>query len=56
MAVSYTHLVKDSSNKTVYRFTSAYDVNGEQIKDLYAISKSAVPATKGLYLIKDRCV
>ena len=45
--------VKDSSNKTVYRFTSAYDVNGEQIKDLYAISKSAVPAIKGLYLIKD---
>ena len=45
--------VKDSSNKTVYRFTSAYDVKGEQIKDLYAISKSAVPATKGLYLIKD---
>ncbi len=45
--------VKDSKNKTVYRFTSAYGVNGEQIKDLYAASKSTVPATKGLYLIKE---
>lgn len=45
--------VKDKDNKTVYRFTDAYDVKGEKITDLYAISKSVVPATKGLYLIKD---
>ena len=44
--------VKDSKNKTVYRFTSAYDVNGEQIKDLYAASKPS-GLSKGLYLIKD---
>lgn len=44
--------VKDSKNKTVYRFTSAYDVKGEQIKDLYAASKPS-GLSKGLYLIKD---
>ena len=44
--------VKDSKNKTVYRFTSAYDVKGEQIKDLYAASKPS-DLSKGLYLIKD---
>lgn len=43
--------VKDSKNKTVYRFTSAYDVKGEQIKDLYAASKPT-GLSKGLYLIK----
>lgn len=45
-------VVKDSKNKTVYRFTSAYDVKGEQIKDLYAASKPT-GLSKGLYLIKD---
>lgn len=40
--------------KTVYRFTDAYDVKGEKINDLYAISSKPTGLDgKGLYLIKD---
>ena len=45
--------VKDSKNKTVYRFTDAYDVNGNKIDDLYAANDNVVTSGKGLYLIKD---
>lgn len=48
--------VKDSNKKTVYRFTSAYDIHGNQIKDLYALKSAADTVKnngKGLYLIKD---
>lgn len=48
--------VKDSNKKTVYRFTSAYDIHGNQIKDLYALKSAADTVDKGgkgLYLIKD---
>lgn len=41
--------VKDSNKKTIYKFTDAYDVNGNKIDDLYASSKLDVK--KGLYLI-----
>ncbi len=40
------------NGKTVYRFTDAYDVKGEKIKDLYAASKFS-NLSKGLYLIRD---
>ena len=48
--------VKDSNKKTVYRFTSAYDIHGNQIKDLYALKSAADDVKtngKGLYLIRD---
>ncbi len=56
--------VKDANKKTVYKFTDAYDVNGNKRDDLYAASSSVVDnavdvngnriasAVKGLYLIK----
>ena len=52
--------VKDSNKKTVYKFTDAYDVNGNKRDDLYAASSNVVAnaegcngtAVKGLYLIK----
>ena len=43
--------VKDANKKTVYKFTDAYDVDGNKIDDLYAASKMTL--VKGLYLIKD---
>ena len=43
--------VKDANKKTIYKFTDAYDVNGNKIDDLYAASKMTL--VKGLYLIKD---
>ena len=48
-----TEIVKDGS-KTIYRFTDAYDVYGEQIEDLYATSTSVIPSVKGLYQITSR--
>ena len=53
--------VKDSNKKTVYKFTDAYDVNGNKRDDLYAASSNVVAnaeggngtAVKGLYLIKN---
>ena len=46
---------KDSNNKTVYRFTDAYDVNGEQLDNVYTANKTlADGAKKGLYLINSR--
>ena len=47
---------KDSNKKTVYRFTDAYDVNGEPIDNFYATSSAKDKITangKGLYLVKD---
>ena len=44
---------KDGS-KTIYRFTDAYDVNGNQLEELYTTSRSFVPSTKGLYWISSR--
>lgn len=41
--------VVDSNKKTVYKFTDAYDIHGNQIKDLYAASQMKL--VKGLYLI-----
>lgn len=43
--------VKDANKKTVYKFTDAYDVDGNKIDNLYAASK--MPLVKGLYLIKN---
>ena len=51
--------VKDANKKTVYRFTDAYDVNGEKINDLYAADPDVLKADngakmgKGLFLIKN---
>lgn len=51
--------VKDANKKTVYRFTDAYDVNGEKINDLYAADPdvlkddSGAKMGKGLFLIKN---
>lgn len=48
-----TGMVAERINgKNVYRFAAAYDVNGEQIKDLYASTKFT-GLSKGLYLIRD---
>lgn len=50
---------KDSNKKTVYRFTDAYDVNGEPIDDFYATAaaKEYIAGVngqgKGLYLVRD---
>ena len=53
--------VKDANKKTVYKFTDAYDVNGNKRDNLYAASDDVVKnaigvtngnAVKGLYLIK----
>ena len=43
--------VKDANKKTVYKFTDAYDVDGNKIDNLYAASKMSL--VKGLYLIKN---
>ena len=45
--------VKDSNNKTVYRLTSAYDINGNKLDNVYQTGSTA-PAVKGLYLITNR--
>lgn len=51
--------VKDANKKTVYRFTDAYDVNGEKINDLYAADPDVLKDDngakmgKGLFLIKN---
>ena len=44
---------KDANKKTIYKFTGAYDVNGNQIDDLYAANPNVITNGKGLYLIKD---
>lgn len=51
---------KDSNKKTVYRFTDAYDVNGEPIDNFYVtaaakeyIANKVTGQGKGLYLVKD---
>lgn len=43
--------VKDANKKIVYKFTDAYDVDGNKIDNLYAASKMSL--VKGLYLIKN---
>lgn len=51
--------VKDANKKTAYRFTDAYDIHGNQIKDLYAANDDVIKNVtgnnntnvKGLYLI-----
>ena len=45
--------VKDANKKTVYKFTDAYDVDGNKIDNLYAANKDVVKNGKGLYLIKN---
>ena len=51
---------KDANKKTVYRFTDAYDVNGEPIDNFYVtatakeyIANKVTGQGKGLYLVKD---
>ena len=46
--------IKDANKKTVYRFTDAYDVNGNKRDDLYAANSTVLQGNgKGLYLIKN---
>lgn len=46
--------IKDANKKTVYRFTDAYDVNGNKRDDLYAANDTVLQGNgKGLYLIKN---
>ena len=46
-------VTKDANKKTIYKFTDAYDVNGNKRDDLYAANPNVITNGKGLYLIKD---